>query len=364
MTEKPHSYTILGLMSGSSLDGLDLALCQFERSPTQGWTGKILASTSRPFPEPLEDQLRQAPLASGLELLRTETAFLRFTAEAVGQFCRENDARPLLVASHGHTVFHHPADGYTLQIGNGGILSGLLQLPVVSDFRTLDVGLGGQGAPLVPGAEKVLFAHVPACLNLGGICNLSFRSPTGFLGFDVGPCNQLLNQVAAWTGKPYDENGQLAAQGQPIPNLLQQLNGLSYYTLPAPKSLGNEEVAQIWKPLLEPWKNQPEHVSQTLCQHIGYQIGKSLAGAPGMGPVLVTGGGAFHQELVRAIEKHLPNGFRLDIPSPEMIAFKEAYCFAFLGLLRWLGETNVWADVTGARVDSVSGAVYGSGFEK
>jgi anhydro-N-acetylmuramic acid kinase len=190
------------------------------------------------FSHSLEQSLRNARTSSALELMETDAAFVRFSAEAVQSLCNQTGIQPLAIASHGHTVFHRPSAGYTTQIGNGGLLSGLTGLPVVSDFRTLDVGLGGQGAPLVPGAEKFLFAGYDACLNLGGICNISFPKQSPFLGFDIAPCNQLLNLAASWIGIDYDPEGQNAAQGQLIPELMDRTGGPSILRTALSKKFG------------------------------------------------------------------------------------------------------------------------------
>jgi anhydro-N-acetylmuramic acid kinase len=262
--------------------------------------------------------------------------------------------KPLAVASHGHTVFHHPAAGYTLQIGNGGLLHGLCGIPVISDFRTVDVGLGGQGAPLVPGAEAELFSEYTACLNLGGICNVSF--PKNNSGFDIGPCNQLLNYASRLKGREYDENGCMAAEGMLIPELYQKLNSIPFYHQPVPKSLSNEIVAETWVPMLAPYENQPENILHTLCLHIASCIAAVL---PEEGKMLVSGGGVFNQFLMDATRKACGENWQLIPADQKLAASKEALCFAWLGLKRLLEEINVPASVTGAKADSVSGALYG-----
>jgi len=353
-------YLIAGLMSGSSLDGLDAALCSFETDGTGNWSGHILATHSSSFPAELEQSLRNARNASALELMETDAAFVRLSADAVQSLCTKTGIQPLAIASHGHTVFHHPAAGYTTQIGNGGLLSGLTGLPVVCDFRTLDVGLGGQGAPLVPGAEKFLFSGYEACLNLGGICNISFPKQSPFLGFDIAPCNQLLNLAASWMGLKYDPEGQNASQGQLIPELLSELDSLPYYGQPYPKSLGNEDVAHTWMPVCENWRHRPQDLMRTVCVHAARQIACSVMPVVANGKMLITGGGAFHDLLIRMIRAELGNEWTVEIPAPELISFKEAYCFAFLGLKRILNEPNCFAEVTGAKTDSVCGALYGT----
>lgn len=343
-------------MSGSSLDGLDLALSEFWLDSEGRWMGKIHKSETRPFPGALFNQLKSLPFGSAADLAQADFAFSAFSAGCVADFLSGVEKMPLFIASHGHTVFHQPQRGFTCQIGNGGILAAKSGLPVVCDFRSTDVGLGGQGAPLVPGAEHFLFAGYSACLNLGGIANLSFPNQPARAGFDVAPCNQLLNHAAAWRGLDYDRDGNLAKAGNPIPELMNQLQAIPFYCQHPPKSLGNEDVRHQWIPLLEPFKGEPENVLSSLCKHIAGQIGAALS--ENSGKILVTGGGAFHHTLLKSIEENLDSGLQIELPSSEMIGFKEAYCFAFLGLKRWLGEVNCFARHTGASRDGILGCIY------
>ena len=356
--EKTGSFQILGLMSGSSLDGLDLAHCHFEKSG-QSWKGEILKAHTFPFPEKLESQLRTIRQTSFADAAETEAVFVRFCAESIGRFISKFNLEPMAIASHGHTVFHKPAGRYTLQIGNGGLLSGMLNRTVVSDFRTLDVGNGGQGAPLVPGAEHFLFSDFDVCLNLGGIANVSFPAENDLPAFDIVPCNQLLNLAASWCGLPYDKDGFLADKGVTIPELLHALDQITYYRQKPPKSLGNEDVFSTWIPLMMPYRHRPEDVSHTLCLHIASRIANEIKSVKAGGKLLVTGGGAFHNFFMACLRSEVGSNWHIPLPSAEMIGHKEAYCFAFLGLLRLLEEKNVFRAHTGAKQDLVSGAVYG-----
>ncbi len=358
MENTQGSFQILGLMSGSSLDGLDLAHCHFEKSE-DGWKGKILKARTFPFLAELENRLRKIRESSFEEAAETEAAFVQFCAESTGHFINKFKIEPIAISSHGHTAFHQPAGRYTLQIGNGGLLSGMLNRTVVSDFRTLDVGNGGQGAPLVPGAERYLFSDFDVCLNLGGIANISFPASNDLPAFDIVPCNQLLNLAASWSGLPYDKDGFLADKGRPIPELLMDLDQIAHYGKTPPKSLGNEDVSNIWIPLMMPYKDRPEDVSHTLCLHIASRIAREIKAGKAGGKLLVTGGGAFHLFFMACLRREMGSNWRVKLPSAEMIGHKEAYCFAFLGLLRLLEEKNVFRAFTGAKQDLVSGAVYG-----
>ncbi len=358
MEKKETAFEILGLMSGSSLDGLDMAHCRFQRT-NQGWKGKILKAKTQAFPPELLSRLKSIRRTSALKFSETEALFVKFSAEAVENFIQKHGLEPIAIASHGHTAFHNPAAGYTFQMGNGGLLAGLLRRPVISDFRTMDAGNGGQGAPLVPGAERFLFSQYDACLNLGGIANVSFNGEDGFLGFDIAPCNQLLNLAASWCHLPYDKDGLLAVKGRPLPKLLRLLNSLRFYKKLPPKSLGNEDVAKIWMPMLMSFSNHPEDVLHTLCMHIAHQVASAIQPHRSGGKLLVTGGGAFHGFLMGCLRNELGRQWSAPLPSGILVSYKEAYCFAFLGLLRLLGEKNVFRSITGANEDLVSGAIYG-----
>ena len=353
-----QKFEIVGLMSGSSLDGLDVAFCEFSRNENSEWSGKIIDAQTFKFPSGFETTLRNLPKSTALDLVETDQTFIQFSAICTIKLCQKVGRKPMAIASHGHTIFHNPGKGYTTQIGNGGLLAGITDLPVISDFRTLDVGLGGQGAPLVPGAEKFLFLNYDACLNLGGIANVSFPRHAPFLGFDIAPCNQLLNQATNWIGLEYDEGGKIASSGHLIPDLLKELNEVNYYKKNPPKSLGNEDVANFWKPIVDKWKSQPENVMHTLTLHIADQISKSVLAIQPKGKLLTTGGGAFHSFLIEEIKKAFSENWKIEVPESQMVSFKEAYCFAFLGLKRLLNETNCFAEVTGANSDSSLGAVY------
>lgn len=344
-------------MSGSSLDGLDVAWCSFSKDHHQHWSGEILYSETFSFPQNLGHSLRNLRKATALELAETDAAFASFSGQCAGTLIQKVGRSPIAVASHGHTIFHQPNRGFTTQIGNGGLLASVSGLPVVSDFRTTDVGAGGQGAPLVPGAERFLFSQYDACLNLGGIANISFPKSSPFIGFDVCPCNQLLNLVAERLGKPYDANGDFAATGIEIPSLTEKLNLVPYYQRTAPKSLGNEDVARQWLPLLAP-EFKAEDTLYTLCLHVARQIGLAANATYPSGKMLVTGGGAFNRFLVNVLRKELGPLWTVVVPDARLVSYKEAICFAFLGMKRWLGEVNCFAEITGARKDTCCGAIY------
>ena len=246
-----HSvFHAVGLMSGTSLDGLDIAYCRFERT-IEGWHWKLLAADCAPWPVDAMLELGKLQDATALEFARADKRYGRAYGNLLRSFLeRTKISRVDLVASHGHTIFHQPGSGLTTQLGSGAVLSAACGYPVVSDFRTQDVAHGGQGAPLVPIGDRHLFGQYEACLNLGGISNISYEHEGKRIAFDVGPANIVLNPIAKQLGRSYDEDGARARSGKLLPELLAALNALPYYQQAAPKSLGREWMETNINPLL------------------------------------------------------------------------------------------------------------------
>lgn len=353
------SYDVLGLMSGTSLDGLDLVLARFIQEQTN-WQFEIIKAETSPYSPSMKKKLSLLVEASGLELSHFHAEFGRWMGQEVNRFLEGVNVRPLLIASHGHTVFHRPDLGFTLQIGCGQHLHAVAGIPVVNDFRSRDVVLGGQGAPLVPIGDLLLFSEYEACLNLGGIANISVKNGGRVLAYDLTICNMALNALAAEIGQAYDSGGQLAATGKIIPELLHQLNHLAFISKEGPKSTGWEWFSQEVEPIIGPSAGELQDRLRTICEHIAMQVAESCRRQlhpPAV--ILVTGGGAHHDFLIKCIENHLSNGMKVFVPSNAIINFKEGLVFAFLGLLRVLKQTNVLSSVTGATKDSCAGTLYG-----
>lgn len=346
-----QSYRVVGLMSGTSLDGLDLALCVFRKSDR--WEYTIESAVTVPYDPDRKQQLSRMHQLTGEELVRQHTAFGKFLGEQVRRFLDERSTTADFVSSHGHTVFHRPDTGYTFQAGCGATLAAAAGLPVVYDFRSSDVAMGGQGAPLVPIGDRLLFSDYSACLNLGGIANVSFEQDGERRAFDVAPCNLLLNDLAERAGCPFDADGAMAARGTVQPDLLDALNRIGYYRRPFPKSLGREDVERDFLPLLTSGHSL-EDQSATVCRHIAMQIAEALSRFSS-GTFLVTGGGALHMHLLREIEQAC--GMKASTGSSDLLHFKEALVFAFLGVLRLRSEVNVLCSVTGASNDHSAGAI-------
>jgi anhydro-N-acetylmuramic acid kinase len=344
----------IGIMSGTSLDGLDICLAEFRFDGK--WDFRIIAADCIPYSDEWHKALSTAHQLSADKLTRLSSAFGKYAAEQVNGFMDRNKlTKPDLVCSHGHTVFHDPSKRYTLQIGSGEEIAKLTGLTTVSDFRSLDVSLGGQGAPLVPIGDELLFADYEACLNLGGFSNISFREGGERRAFDVCPVNIALNPLALTVGKPFDENGGMARAGTLNVELLQRLNDLSIYKEGKRPSLAREWLEQAFWPMVEGADVPLENKLRTVTEHAAIQISSVINAKAANGRVLATGGGAKNGFLMERIAA-LSNA-KVVVPELDIVDFKEALIFAFLGVLRWQGEINVLRSVTGAERDSCSGTI-------
>lgn len=344
-------------MSGTSLDGIDIVDALFWETPEQNWEFSILHADIADYSKDIKQQLVNAFELSAQDLIHLSSRIGKIYGEAVQQFMSKHKINPTeidFIASHGQTIFHEPQKGYTLQIGNGPELAITTQLPTIVDFRTKDVALGGNGAPLIPVADFLLFnSYAESFLNLGGFSNFSFREKEQVFAFDICPVNSILNFLLQKIGKEYDEGGAFGRTGSINEELLNQLNGLPFYQQDYPRSLGWEWNKENILPLLEE-KEELKNLVRTFYEHIALQISK-IINQTGTKSTLVTGGGAKNHFLMERIQD-LSKG-KIVLPSAEIIDYKEALGFAFLGLLRWENKTNIWASVTGARKDSCSGQI-------
>ena len=326
--------TAIGLMSGSSLDGLDIALVRFQEEDGK-YQFQILQAETLPYPEYWTEQLSEAFHKQPEDLVQLDKDYGKYLGEQVLTFAKKHNATPDFVASHGHTIFHRPEEHYTLQIGDGHELANACGLTVINDFRSEDVSKGGQGAPLVPIGDKLLFGDYEICLNIGGIAN------------------QALNYLAQIKGLPYDRDGELARSGEVDITLLKQLNRHPFYGQFPPKSLGREFFEANQKQLLQ-GLSVPDMLA-TFVEHIALQIALGVSHLP-KGKILVTGGGARNKFLMERLQAR--SSHEVVIPDKMIIDYKEALVFAFLGLLRMEGKTNVLSSVTGAESDSCSGRIW------
>jgi anhydro-N-acetylmuramic acid kinase len=358
-------YRAIGLMSGSSLDGLDMAFVEFQEQAGK-WSYEILEADCYAYPEEWVAKLKEAVNLSAKEYHLLHTDYGHYTGQLVNQFIEAHQLqfKVAVIASHGHTSFHLPAQKMTAQLGDGAAIAATTQLPVVSDLRALDVAFGGQGAPIVPIGEKKLLSEYDYFLNIGGIANISANSEP-YIAFDVCPANRVLNMLASEMGKAYDDGGQIAASGALNQPLLDKLNGLDYYKLSYPKSLANDFGTAVVYPLIKESGCSITDSLRTYSEHIVIQISNSLTTLKNQQPVtgnqqlLVTGGGAFNTFLLQQLTERLAAlNIEVVVPDAKLTNYKEALIMAFIGVLRWREEYNVLASVTGAAKNSIGGALW------
>jgi anhydro-N-acetylmuramic acid kinase len=359
-------YRVMGLMSGSSLDGLDIAFVEFhENSGT--WQYEIKAAECYPYTEEWVKKLKGAISLNALDYQLLHTEYGHYIGEQVNQFINAHQLqyKVQLIASHGHTTFHVPSKKMTGQLGDGAAIAAVTGINVVSDLRAMDMALGGQGAPIVPIGEKLLLGNYTFFLNLGGIANISYNNPEKYIAFDICPANRVLNMLAHDLGTNYDEGGQGASAGALQPGLLEMLNKLDYYELPYPKSLANDFGTDVVYPLIK-GSGKTNDGLRTAVEHIAVQIkisveellSKYQPAATSL-KMLVTGGGAHNTFLIERLREVLQElNVELIVPEKDIIDFKEAIVMGLIGLLRWREENNVLASVTGASRNSIGGAVW------
>jgi len=367
-------YHVIGLMSGSSLDGLDIAFVELSEIAGK-WSYEIKCAACIEYGDEWNDKLRDAIHLSAKEYQLLHTDYGRFLGEHVNEFIEKFQLhhKVSLIASHGHTTFHFPEKRMTHQLGDGASIAAVTQLPVVSDLRALDVAFGGQGAPIVPLGEKLLFPDFHYFLNIGGIANISINSKKTnsrdsysaeyeLAAFDICAANRVLNMLAAERGKDYDEDGKMASEGNIHEELLTKLNAVDYYSLPHPKSLANSFGTDIIFPLIKEFNLSTEDSLRTYVEHIAIQIKKSLQSEfsnTEVQQLMITGGGAFNQFLIGRISKHLGEiNFEIYLPEDDVIIYKEALVMALLGVLRWREQYTVLSSVTGASRNSIGGALW------
>lgn len=339
-------------MSGTSLDGVDLAMLHFQKK--EAWQYSILNAATVPYPEEWLERLRHAVDLSKQALTVLDHDYTLYLAKIIQDFLAEESLLPDFVSSHGHTVLHQPDKGVTYQIGNLAFLAKEIGHKVICNFRVADVALGGHGAPLVPGGEVHLFSEYSACVNLGGFANISRLKNNPVVAFDICPVNIVMNALVHPLGFAYDHKGELARSGQLVPDLLNQLNQLEFYQATFPKSLGIEWVKEQIYLLFNKYKDlSTADILHTFCLHIAYQIVQQL---PEKGPVLFSGGGCYNTFLISLIKNQAK--VEIVLPSKDLIEYKEAMIFGFLGVLKELKLNNCLASVTGAQFDHASGEIF------
>lgn len=349
------SYQVIGVMSGTSLDGVDLAFIHFNFLADK-WDFEIIQSETVSYSKDWVLKLKSAVDFSEAELLLLNREYTAYLAEIINHFVTKNKIKNLdAVCSHGHTILHQPQKGYTLQIGNLPKIAELLHQKVVCDFRVQDVELRGQGAPLVPIGDRLLFSEFDYCLNLGGFSNVSFEYENERIAFDISPVNTVLNFYANQLGLDYDDEGNIARKANLSLDLLEELNAINFYQQQFPKSLGIEFVNEVIFPTMDKYQISDADKMRTFVEHVACKIGKNIPNKKIK--LLVTGGGAYNAFLIEKIKFYL-NEVDVVIPSKVVIEFKEALIFGFLGVLKLRGEINTLASVTGASKDHSAGEIY------
>lgn len=350
-----ESYNVIGVMSGTSLDGIDLAHIHFAVKEDK-WSYQILESETISYSIEWLNKLKVAVTFSVEELQKLNKDYTILLGEIIKSFIKKNNISNLdAICSHGHTILHQPQNGITLQIGNLPEIAQIINEKIVCDFRVQDVQLGGQGAPLVPIGDRILFSEYDYCLNLGGFSNVSFEQNKNRIAFDISPVNTVLNFYANKLGLDYDDKGKISKSGKLNQVLFDELNTLEYYKKTFPKSLGFEFVKEIVLPLMEKYSISIEDKMNTFTEHVALQI--SIALQNKIGKILITGGGAYNDFLIERMQFHLPK-LEIVIPDNKTLEFKEALIFALLGVLKLRNEINVLKSVTGAMIDHSSGIIF------
>jgi anhydro-N-acetylmuramic acid kinase len=352
--ENTGKMRVLGVMSGTSLDGLDLALCEFE--PTgNSWRYCVLKAKTINYPMLWKDFLGRASTMKLDHYLAISNSYGSYIADEINAFLKGSE-HPDAIASHGHTVFHQPSPAntpFTAQFGNGAVIAAETGITTVCDFRSLDVANGGQGAPLVPVGDKFLFSQYESCLNIGGIANISYDLGGERIAYDICYANMLLNYLAEKLGKPYDDGGRIAITGRINEVLLKEL--FESYLVQNKRSLAREGFEKNLLPLLTKYEIQVEDIMASACEYIAKTVARELNDNK-IATALVSGGGAYNSFLIDRLKHHFKG--EVIIPDDNTIQFKEALIFAFLGYLRLNNKINTLKSVTGAKSDSVGGAVY------
>lgn len=352
-----ENYNVLGVMSGTSLDGVDLAHIILQKHDGK-WSFELKETVTVAYSQDWVERLKEAVSFTKGELAALNTDYTILLSGIIKEYIKEHSLNEIdAVCSHGHTILHRPQDGVTLQIGNLTEIASLTGHKVVCDFRVQDVQLGGQGAPLVPIGDRLLFSEYTYCLNLGGFSNISFEQDGKRIAFDICPVNTVLNHFANSLGLEYDAGGELASKGSMIYPLYTALENLEFYKLDYPKSLGFEFVKETILPLMKKYEGTIEDKLHTFTQHIASRIASTIKQRGENGSLLITGGGAYNTFLIKRLQELLPNTI-VAIPDDKTIQFKEALIFGLLGVLKLRNEVNTLASVTGATTDHSAGKIY------
>lgn len=348
------SYNIVAIMSGTSLDGIDIVHLNFKYN--NGWEYTVIYSETVSYTSDWRKVLRDLVHCNIDDLKAIDQNYTTYLATVINKFIDKNNIKNIhAVCSHGHTALHQPHKGITYQIGNLPKLASLIHQTVVCDFRVEDVALGGQGAPLVPIGDALLFKDYTFCINLGGFANISAEENQQRIAYDICPVNIVLNHYVKQLGFDYDDEGKIAASGKINSNLLEKLNALEFYTKIPPKSLGLEWVSKYIFPLIDSYNLEINTILKTFIKHVAIQISKAI-NIKVKALVLITGGGVYNTYLIQEIQALTTH--EIEQPNNETIEFKEAIIFGLLGVLKLRNEINCLSSVTGASRNHSSGKIY------
>ncbi|MCF6365519.1 MAG: anhydro-N-acetylmuramic acid kinase [Bacteroidales bacterium] len=351
---KNNEAIILGVMSGTSLDGLDFALCKFQKDK-DAYSFSLLKTGFVSYEKEIKTSLSNAQNLNAFDFIKLHKQYGKYIGKKINTFLK-NEIKPDFIASHGHTIFHKPNENITFQIGDAAFIVAETDISVISDFRNLDTALKGQGAPLVPVGDKYLFHKYDFCINLGGFANASYDNKKGErIAFDICPINFIINSLVKSFGKEFDKDGKIGKTGSINIKLLEDLNNIPFYFQKAPKSLGREYAEKYFYPLLANFNIPDEDKIRTFYRHIAVQIAKVI-NTKNNSEILITGGGAHNKFLISEIESEIHQ--KVIIPDKETIDFKEAIIFAFLGYLRINKSVNALKFVTGAIKDNIGGSIF------
>ncbi|MFT5077112.1 MAG: anhydro-N-acetylmuramic acid kinase [Flavobacteriaceae bacterium] len=345
---------IIGVMSGTSLDGIDIAYVKIIN--TENYKFEILKATTIPYTKQWKSTLKNGFHLKGEELTKLDADYGVFLGEIIQNFITKNDVPTLdYIVSHGHTIYHNPAKNYTLQIGNGPYVTSITGIKTICDFRSQDIALGGQGAPLVPIGDMLLFSEYDYCLNLGGFSNISLDKNNQRIAFDICPVNIVLNHYVSALNLEYDDKGVIASGGEIDLTLFNELNSLPFYNDSKPKSLGYEFIVETIIPIIDKYNLETKGVLRTFVEHVAIQISRKVE-SNALKTILITGGGAYNTFLIERIQWYTKT--KLIIPNDTIINYKEALVFALLGFLKDEGQNNCLKSVTGASKDHSSGVIF------
>lgn len=355
-----NTFRVIGLMSGSSLDGLDIVYTEITNEQ-ENYNYNIVHTACVPYPEQWLSKLKHLSEGTAKEIFQAHSNLGRYYAEKVNEFIIQYKlfGKVDFIASHGHTIFHYPDEDYTCQIGDGAHIAAITGIKTITNFRTVDIAYGGEGTPIVPIGDLLLFAPYKFCLNLGGIANISVKQKNKIIAYDICTANQVLNYYAAQMKMEFDESGNLARKGTLCKELYDKLQEIPYYDKNYPKSLDNSFSRKEIIPMMNQFDISVEEKLHTFTEHIAYQIADEIKRFPltkEHEEMLVTGGGAFNSFLIECIQKN--TDVKLVVPDENLVKYKEALVIALMGVLRTQEKTNVLESVTGAQKDSCGGVIY------